>query len=79
MQRTQHKEQNCALLENILIFRGQDYVNSTGTGNKTTVLKALPPSKALLCILIAYGLKKHNALFKYELSPPPDESGHGEI
>lgn len=54
MQKTQHKEQNCALLENILIFRGQDYVNSTGMGNKTTVLKALPPSKALLCILIAY-------------------------
>lgn len=79
MERTQHKEQNRALLDNILIFRGQDHVNSTGMGNKTTVLKALPPSKALLCVLIAYELQKYNDLFKHELSLLPDASGHGEI
>lgn len=69
-QRIVHKEQNCALLESILIFRGQDHENSVVMANKTIVLKALPTSKALFCILIAYRLQTHYDLFKYELSHP---------
>lgn len=78
MQRTLHKEQNCALLENSLVFRGQDHVKSIGTSNKTIVLKAFPPSKALFCNLMAYRLQKHNNLFKYSYPILHDKSGYGE-